>query len=258
VEIALRRIAQPSIQARNRRFGSLDAYWELDARWTPQCEYAVSWVDCLRGGRGIFTAGDHAGAQLQLSAPAPRLHNLPLTPPLSLVNGLSVRAFNTLYFNRPIPAQALMHWAPFFYPLDAVGQWNRIYGPRGFLQYQCVLPPATMREAGRELFRLIGRHGQGSFLAVFKTFGDRPAPGLLSFPRPGATLALDFPHRGGTTLALCRELDAVVAEAGGALYPAKDGRMPSHLFRAGYPAFETFARFVDPAFSSSFWRRVQP
>jgi hypothetical protein len=115
-----------------------------------------------------------------------------------------------------------------------------------------------MRDAAGELFRTIGRSGQGSFLAVFKTFGDRRSPGLLSFPRPGATLALDFPNRGDSTLRLFESLDRIVADAGGTLYPAKDARMPAALFRSGYPQLDTFSRYLDPAFSSSFWRRVDP
>lgn len=258
VELQLRRVAQAQVWAMNQRFATLDGYWALDAQWGSAWEYAVSWVDCLRGGRGIFTVGQHAG---QATGPAPRdpaPRRFPIDPPLSLVNGLSLRAFNTLYFHKPLQRQGLMHWAPFFYPLDAVLQWNRIYGRPGFLQYQCVLPPATMRDAAQALFQHIGRRGQGSFLAVFKTFGQAPPPGMLSFARPGATLALDFPNRGDGTLKLLHELDAIVREAGGALYPAKDARMPPDLFRSGYPELEVFCRYLDPAFSSSFWRRVMP
>ncbi|WP_089417244.1 FAD-binding oxidoreductase [Vitreoscilla filiformis] len=257
VEIGLRRIAQPDVQAINRRFASIDDYWALDAHWMPRCEYAVAWVDCLRGGRGIYTAGLHAGAQAQWRHPPAPQRQWPMTPPLSLVNRASVWGFNWLYYHRPLPPQTLMPWPAFFYPLDGIGQWNRMYGPRGFIQYQCVLPPATMRDASRELLRLIGSRGQGSFLAVFKTFGNRTAPGMLSFPRPGSTLALDFPFQGEATLRLCHELDAVVREAQGALYPAKDARMPGSMFRAGYPDWEAFSTYVDPAFSSGFWRRVQ-
>ena len=102
----------------------------------------------------------------------------------------------------------------------------------------------------------IARSGQASFLAVLKTFGDRPSPGLLSFPRPGTTLALDFPNRGEATLALMGRLDAIVREAKGALYPAKDGRMPADMFRRSFPQWEAFACLKDPALSSDFWRRV--
>lgn len=104
----------------------------------------------------------------------------------------------------------------------------------------------------------IAESGQGSFLAVLKTFGERAAPGMLSFARPGVTLALDFPDRGERTLALFASLDSIVAEAGGALYPAKDARMPASMFRQGFPRWQVFSRHVDPAFSSSFWRRVNP
>ena len=126
-----------------------------------------------------------------------------------------------------------MHWASFFYPLDALRDWNRVYGRRGFLQYQCVLPRTSMREGSQELFDLVRRSGQGSVLTVFKTFGEQMPAGMLSFPRPGATLALDFPHCGPETMRLMDRLNAVVSEGGGALYPAKDACMPPDLFRSG-------------------------
>ena len=102
----------------------------------------------------------------------------------------------------------------------------------------------------------IARSGEASFLAVLKTFGDAPPVGMLSFPRPGVTLAVDFPNRGDSTLRLMRSLDDLVPDTGGALYPAKDARMPARLFRAGYPRVEEFSRYVDPRASSGFWRRV--
>ena len=100
------------------------------------------------------------------------------------------------------------------------------------------------------------RSGQGSFLAVLKTFGDLPSPGLLSFPRPGVTLALDFALRGRSTLQLLDRLDAIVLAHGGAVYPAKDARMSPRTFGASFPTWREFAHYVDPCFSSSFWRRV--
>ena len=103
---------------------------------------------------------------------------------------------------------------------------------------------------------MISRSGQASFLAVLKTFGAVSSPGLLSFPRPGATLALDFPMRGTETLALLARLDDIVAEAGGALYPAKDGRMTPAMFRRSFPAWERVAELKDPRINSNFWQRV--
>jgi hypothetical protein len=102
----------------------------------------------------------------------------------------------------------------------------------------------------------IERAGSGSFLAVLKTFGGLESPGMLSFPCRGTTLALDFPNHGDETLKLMSSLDAIVAEAGGRLYPAKDGRMPAAMFRSGYPKLATFMPLVDPGYSSGFWRRI--
>jgi hypothetical protein len=122
------------------------------------------------------------------------------------------------------------------------------------LQYQCVVPRDHQRDAVSALLDVIAGSGQASFLAVLKTFGDLPSPGLLSFPRPGATLALDFPFRGDVTLKLMAQLDAIVREANGALYPAKDGRMPGEMFRLSFPQWEKLAK--DPAMNSDFWRRA--
>jgi len=135
-------------------------------------------------------------------------------------------------------------------------EWNRLYGRGGFLQYQCVVPHADATEAVGRLLARIAQSGNGSFLTVLKTFGNRPSDGLLSFPRSGVTLALDFPISGQKTYDLLTELDRVVIDAGGAIYPAKDARMSPEVFHAGFPRVQQFSSFVDPAFSSSFWRRA--
>jgi FAD/FMN-containing dehydrogenase len=124
------------------------------------------------------------------------------------------------------------------------------------MQYQCVVPPTGAEHCIARLVRIIASAGGGSFLAVLKQFGALPSPGMLSFPRPGATLALDFPNNGKRTLRLLDELDDVVAGAGGAVYPAKDARMSGRHFRQYFPAWESFSQYIDPHFSSSFWRRV--
>ena len=256
VEIQLARISQPFMWTTHRRFNHLDDYWELDAELGSQHSHSVAWVDCLHGGRGIYSAADFVGHGLTPPAARPSSRSMPIDPPFSLINGLTLRAFNLAYFRKPLPASSVQPALPFFYPLDSVQHWNRIYGRRGFFQYQCVLPPAAMKASSTALFDRIARHGLGSFLAVFKTFGDHAPTGLLSFPRAGATLALDFPNQGKRTLRLFEELDAIVRDADGALYPAKDARMPARMFQQGYPRLQEFTRFVDPAFSSSFWRRV--
>ena len=149
-----------------------------------------------------------------------------------------------------------MSYDPFFYPLDSIGQWNKLYGKRGFYQYQSVVPPAAAASATAEMLKTIAQAGEGSFLAVLKTFGNVPSPGLLSFPMPGTTLALDFANRGGSTFLLLDKLDVIVREAGGRLYPAKDGRLPPAMFKAGFPALDHFRAHIDPGMSSTFWRRM--
>jgi len=203
--------------------------------------------------------GNHAPAVVDAAPKAPRERlSVPFAPPLSLVNGLSLRAFNALYFRkqRGDYAAGQVHYRPFFYPLDAIANWNRLYGPKGFYQYQCVLPLERGEAGMGEILQTIAAAGMGSFLAVLKVFGDRPSPGLISFPRSGVTFALDFPNTGGKVHGLLDQLDAITGNYGGAVYPAKDARMSPELFRQAYPALDEFTKYVDPAFSSSFWRRI--
>lgn len=261
--IQLRRVAGPWMSAEVYRFRDLNEFFQLSQESDRDYEYTVAWIDCAsRGkvlGRGIFTRANHAPAHpdIRPNTPSRRLR-VPVTPPVSLVNPLSLRAFNTLYYHRQRESvqHTTMHYEPHFYPLDGIGDWNRIYGPRGFMQYQCVVPPGASLDCMDTLVKTIAASGEGSFLAVLKQFGDIISPGMLSFPRPGATLALDFPNRGATTLRLLDRLDDIVANAGGAVYPAKDARMSAKYFKQYFPAWGSFSHYIDPKFSSSFWRRV--
>jgi hypothetical protein len=137
-----------------------------------------------------------------------------------------------------------------------VRDWNRIYGPSGFFQYQCVIPRPIAEKAITEILQRIAAARAGSFLVVLKRFGDLPSPGLLSFPREGFTLAVDFPNGGARTLDLLDRLDEVTVEAGGAVNPSKDARMSPATFQASFPDWWRLDGFRDPAFSSAFWRRV--
>ncbi len=263
VEIELKAIAGTGIAVDNSRFEGLDEFFAINAAAEAGHEYTVAWIDCLAATpRGILMAGDHAapdGAAEGSRAPRAPLR-LPLAPPnlpVSLINELSLRAFNQLYYHRRLPARSLVHYLPFFYPLDSIAHWNRLYGRRGFFQYQFVLPLAE-RAALAEILRDIAASGQGSFLAVLKTFGAATSPGLLSFPMPGVTLALDFPNHGAATLALFDRLDAIVGAAGGRLYAAKDARMSGEFFRRSNPRLDEFLPYIDPQFSSDFARRVMP
>lgn len=244
------------------RYDTLEDFFAFSDESENDWDYTVAWVDCTaRGsalGRGVFSRGNHAVAPAHRHAPDESRLAMPITPPLSLVNGLSVRAFNALHFHRT-PGNwehTPQHYRPWLFPLDGIRDWNRMYGPRGFLQYQCVLPPHAARGGVRELLDRIAVSGQGSFLAVLKQFGAIASPGLLSFPRVGVTLALDFANRDPATFELLDRLDDIVAAAGGAVYPAKDARMSGERFRQYFPACRTFQNFIDPAFSSGFWRRV--
>jgi len=258
VTLDLAPIANACMVTEAKRFRSLDEFWALNAVAERDWPYTAAWIDCLSAqGRGLQLAARHAPAQANLPAKRSRPLAFPIDPPISLVNALSLRAFNALYYRQPLPkGPTLGRYEPYLYPLDALLNWNRIYGRRGFFQYQCVLPPEASRDGIAQLLRSISRRGSGSFLAVLKTFGAAASLGLLSFPRPGATLALDFPNQGASTQSLFVELDAIVADHGGALYPAKDARMPPPMFKRGFPAWEAFSKFIDPEFSSSFWRRV--
>lgn len=259
VTLALRPVAGPWLDVESLPYNSLEQFFELADRSEDDWEYTVSWIDCQfrRGRRGIFFRANHATAETN-SLYTPHHLRLPLTPPVSLVNRWSLRAFNAAYYYRHKnrAGARVDHYQPFFYPLDGIAQWNRMYGPRGFYQYQCVIPPQHRQDAVEQMLDEISRSGTGSFLAVLKTFGQREAPGLLSFPRSGVTLALDFPNRGDATLSLMRRLDAIVAAAGGRLYAAKDARMSQEMYQAGYPELEKFMHFRDPGMSSALSRRL--
>ncbi len=263
VELRLRGVRGPMIDAESVRFSSLDEFFELAVDSDSRFEYTVAWVDCSARdrslGRGLFLRGNHATVPGPVAARRPRLA-VPFDAPALLLNRWTLRAFNALYYRRQRRkvVRRTMAYDPFFYPLDLLQGWNRLYGRRGFLQYQCLVPLEAGRDALHSLFSRISASGQGSFLAVLKLFGDLPSPGLLSFPRPGPTLALDFPNRGRTTLALLDELDSIVRACGGRVYPAKDARMSAQSFQAYFPEWREFTRYIDPACSSSFWRRVTP
>lgn len=269
-QIRLKRIESPLIDAETVRFRSVDEFFEISRHSAEKYEYTAAWIDCAFGGRrlgrGLFERGNHAkpaeidagqAARAQ-RAGARATRRVPMTPPVSLVNTLSLKAFNTAYFNRlrADRVRAIKHYRPFLYPLDAMLEWNRIYGPKGFYQYQCVVPPADAPQSIRRLLDAIAASGMGSFLAVLKEFGRVPSLGQMSFPMLGTTLALDFPNRGAQLEALFQTLDRIVLDSGGRLYPAKDGRMSAAMFRAGYPQWQAFAERIDPKFGSGFWRRI--
>ena len=262
VEVGLTRIPGPGIAMERIRFDGLDGFFDLAAE-DGRHEYTVAWVDCLargrRLGRGLYMRGDHAPYDGEVPSPLrPSRWRVPVDAPDGLLNRVTLGLFNAAYYRSQLrtASRTTLPYPPFFFPLDNVGDWTRLYGRRGFVQYQCVVPDAPGGGATRVLIDRISRSGEPASLAVLKRLGPMPPAGLLSFARPGLTLAVDFAVRGKPTLALLDDLDAIVRDAGGAVYPAKDARMSPESFRAYFPGLDRFRPHRDPKFSSSFWRRV--
>ena len=260
--LQLRRVPGLGVEAEDIRFGNLAEFFVLSGESDGSWEYTAAWVDCLAGGRamgrGIFTRARSVPGNAPVPPPLPSLR-MPIEPVGSLVSPLTARTFNALYYRRLGLRRRRLgrrSYAAVMYPLDAVHHWNRVYGRQGFYQFQSVVPPPDARAATGEMLRIIALAGEGSALSVLKCFGDLPSPGLLSFPMPGVTLALDFPNRGDSTRRLLQRLEDIAVAAGGRLYPAKDALMSAQAFRRGYPDLETFRSFIDPRFCSAFARRV--
>ncbi|MCZ6782127.1 MAG: FAD-binding oxidoreductase [Proteobacteria bacterium] len=250
----------------------LDAVLERCAESDDDYDYSVSWIDCLaRGrslGRSILLRANHAAledlpasARAEPYAPQRRLQlSVPFTLPSFTLNPVSVRAFNTGIYHVHRSGRTVRDCDGYFYPLDRVHHWNRIYGRRGMLQYQCALPHESARQGLVEVLEELSSTRRASFLAVLKSFGAA-SEGVLSFPRPGFTLALDLPYTGPDALAALARLDRIVARHGGNVYLAKDACLDPQLFRDMYPGLERFREIkdkVDPEhrFSSSQARRL--
>lgn len=252
----LKRINTAYIREETVRAENLDEImdgFELSDNWT----YSVAWIDCLAKGdamgRSILMRGEHCTKgelikpdrlELPLILKQRLQLDIPVMFPNVALNPLSMKAFNFLYYNKTRPGthSRIIDYNSFFYPLDAVSNWNRIYGKRGFTQYQFVIPKSAGREGMRTILKRITESGLGSFLAVLKLFGEQNS--FMSFPMKGYTLALDFPisHR---AMQLFTELDAMVADYGGRLYLAKDSRMNAAMFEKTYPNADEFRQAIS-------------
>lgn len=258
-EFELKRIIGPYLQVERFPFETVDEFVELSSKSFDDYEYTVAWFDCSpqRGkfGRGIFTRANHSDSRASYKEKQSLVGYIP-GGSLGL-NDWTATVMNKLYYQffKHASRSAVVDFDSFFYPLDAIENWNRYYGSEGIIQYQCVIPFESLASF-EEMFERLSRSGMLAYLGVLKTFGSIKSPGMMSFPRPGVTLALDFPNRGARLLRLLDELDEVTVNAGGAVYPAKDARMSAEHFQRYYPQWREFARYVDSAFSSNFWRRV--
>ena len=251
-----------------RDLGETMAVFEASRDWP----YSVAWVDCLARGaklgrslvtRGAFMTRGALPAQLAREPLRPARTSrltVPVDAPSVLLNRASIGLFNALYYRRGRSGARPVHYETFFFPLDRLGAWNRLYGRRGFVQYQCVLPKAESPAGIGALLERSAAAGQGSFLAVLKLLGPG-GEGLLSFPMEGYTLALDFPMRPGT-LALLEALDEITHRHGGRIYLAKDARCAPERLARGYPLRAAFdavraeAAGAPPKFASTLSRRL--
>jgi FAD/FMN-containing dehydrogenase len=259
-KVQLAKIPSAWVKTEQTPFDDIDGFFGLSKESEKRFESTVAWFDCStrRAGRGSFIGGNHVPSD----KPSPRLPatslKFPITPPFSLINKVSLNPLNVAYYHlqRLRSGERLESMWDFYYPLDSIDQWNRAYGPKGFFQYQSVIPFENAIDATKEMISIISRSRSGSFLAVLKTFGPIKSVGHLSFPMEGVTLALDFPNNGNLSEALFRQLDVVVAESGGRLNPSKDARMSSELFISGYPDYFQFMKYRDPGISSGLSRRI--
>lgn len=262
VEIVLTRIESAYLDIERIAYNNIREFFELANESVDTFEHTVSWIDCANGGkalgRGIFQRANWRRDGRLVPHRSKSGPVIPFDLPTHLLNGTTVRLFNTFYnaLQKSGPRMGITHYAPFFYPLDSIRDWNRMYGATGLYQYQCVVPSGNAEDAIEELIRRISMSGAGSFLAVLKTFGGRHSGGSLSFPQEGATLALDFANRGAETLSLMSQLDQIVRAADGRLYAAKDGRMSASMFQQGYPEWTHVRDMKDPSVTSNFWQRV--
>lgn len=263
ITIQLTKVAGSKMAVENIPFSNLEEGLDLFEKYN-QSTYTVAWIDCLASGnalgRGLFSHGEHSQSEGNINTGNSKLV-VPFNLPGFTLNKWTVRVFNELYYRvgKLKKGKTFSDLEPFFYPLDNILRWNRIYGSRGFYQHQCLIPrdeSGKDRATVKKMLSTISDSGKASFLAVLKTFGDLESPGMLSFPSPGITLALDLPNKGEQTLSLLNRLDEIVLSSGGRIYPAKDARMSTDVFKTSYPAWSDFSKFIDPNFSSSFWRRV--
>lgn len=259
----LMKVGSPDVRQRTLRFDSIDDYFARCDEFDAYHEYAVAWIDQLaRGknfGRGLLLGGDHLdGGTQQKDIDHKTRIAVPFTPPFNLLNRLTLKGFNELFFRKEKAGERMrsVSWQSYFYPLDAIGHWNRLYGPRGLYQHQSVYPELNGYDTTVSLMECAQAHGHASFLTVLKRFGTQRSPGLLSFPRPGFTLTLDFANQGECTRKLLDALDDIVMAAGGAVNPYKDARMGAAAFEFSFPGWRALETWRDPVMMSDFWQRT--
>jgi FAD/FMN-containing dehydrogenase len=271
-KLRLSRVESAYVLVDHKKTANLDQTLAAFGANDSDYQYSVAWIDCLAQGpalgRSVLMRGNHAKAtdlpaELATNPLSPRARrgkSVPFHFPSFALSPFTVRLFNNRYYNKHTDGRHVQHYSDFFYPLDSIENWNRIYGKRGFYQYQAVFPFDTGEKCLRELMEKLSTSGAASFLAVLKTMGPS-SNGILSFPMPGLTLAIDVPNTGPATVALLHDLDQTVLRHNGRVYLAKDACLTPESFRAMYPALPGFLEIkshLDPQnkFSSSLSRRL--
>lgn len=239
-----------------RGIGEFFEHAEANTGW----DYSVAWVDATapaaRLGRGYLELARWSDDGDDLVGPPPVRLAIPFRLPVSAINPLTVKIFNEMWLRRPRAAHTTVPYPSFFWPLDGIARWQNAYGPTRFVQCQFVVPMKEAVQVLPQVLTMAKAEGKPSFLNTLKVMGDRKAAGMLSFPRAGVALALDFPFHGEATLKMLRRIEDVVMTAGGALYPAKDAAMSGRAFRTAYPRWKEFLAYRDPNMSSALWERV--
>lgn len=257
VDLRLQKIPSSYLKCENIKFKNLDEFFDLDNEYK-NASHTVSWLNCSsQDGCGIYMLGDWIqGKEFKLHRNSKM--SVPFNAPNWLINSHFIKTFNFLYSSKQVRKKRsfVQHYDSFFFPLDFISNWNRLYGNRGFYQYQFVLPLENSRNGMKDIFKVIRASGMASFLNVLKRFGDKKSLGLMSFCREGYTLAVDFPNLGESLLKLFDRLDDMVCEMGGRVYLAKDARLKrKHFLKMYGENLNEFLKYKDPKIASLAWER---
>jgi FAD/FMN-containing dehydrogenase len=257
-QIQLAEFINPWMDTETVPFSNLEEFFSIHEASKSNWEHTVSWIDpTSNNNRGFYMRGNHSSVN-RPARKRGRAISIGFSPPFSLVNKYSYRPLNISYYykKKASSRKETSHYESFLYPLDNLLNWNKLYGPNGFYQYHCLVPPEDGLHSLKAILNAVRSSGVSTFLNVLKIFGMKSSIGMLGFPKPGITIAIDFPNQGQKTVKLFEHLDKIVQESNGRLYPAKDARMPATLFESGYPRLDEFSFYRDPGISSGFSQRI--
>ena len=248
--LSLKKITSSYIKTRILKIKNLDSLCDYFTMAQYEQTYSVAWIDTLSNelGKSLLMLGEHVDHTKIKNSTKLTLHsqkewNIPFFFPTFALNYLSMKIFNTIFYNKQVRSDrsTIIHYDPYFYPLDSIGSWNRVYGRKGFLQYQFVVPFDGGQDIMRSFLKKTSERGMLSFLSILKTLGNESG-GLLSFPKPGYTLALDIPLKNKNIIGFLSGLTKEITRGGGRIYLAKDAIISKDDFNYMYPKFKDFKR----------------